>query len=130
MQYQECADDGLVKLFLSGDNRALEALIARYEVKVFMIAITLTSESDLAKRIVEEVFVRLNRELRNAFECSIESLVHSISYDVSLEAFVGLIKKRRSRKEQQEFSYVWPGVSGELESALEAWLAEGKALLG
>lgn len=79
--------------FIAGEDGAIEQLISEYEQCVYAIGLHLTGNEKAAAEVVEEVFVRLFKEL-STIECdSIESAIHQIAYEVSLSRLLGKIDK-------------------------------------
>ena len=86
--------------FIAGEAGAIEQLISEYEQCVFAIGLHLTGNEKAATEVVEEVFVRLYRELPE-MECdSIESAVHQLAYEVSLARLLGKIDKHVSEVQE------------------------------
>lgn len=56
-------DKQLVQRFLGGDRRAFEVLVDRYERMVYNVALRMTNDSDDAKDITQNVFIRASEKL-------------------------------------------------------------------
>ena len=83
----------LAELYYEGNEEALERVISEYEVPVYNIAVHLTSDEASAREVVEEVFIRLYRDLPEYFTDSLESAIHQLAYEVALEKLLGRINK-------------------------------------
>jgi RNA polymerase sigma-70 factor (ECF subfamily) len=59
---EEPADDMLVARAASGDDSAFEAIVERYQARVFRLACRLTSETD-APDVLQETFLQVYRHL-------------------------------------------------------------------
>lgn len=59
MKYQDIPDAVLVGGYLSGDERALEALIKRHQSKLYGFILSKLSDSDLADDIFQETFIKV-----------------------------------------------------------------------
>lgn len=58
-------DDDLIEKSKAGDLNAFEALIARYEKKVYTIAFRFMGNQDDAKDLAQEAFIRVYKSLNN-----------------------------------------------------------------
>src|SRR5262245_65709400 len=58
----ESSDEALAAQAVAGDDAALEALVVRYQHRVFRLACRLTSETD-APDVVQETFLQVYRHL-------------------------------------------------------------------
>jgi RNA polymerase sigma-70 factor (ECF subfamily) len=58
----EPADETLVARAASGDDSAFEAIVERYQTRVFRLACRLTSETD-APDVLQETFLQVYRHL-------------------------------------------------------------------
>ena len=86
--------------FIAGEDGAIEQLISEYEQCVFAIGLHLTGNEEAATEVVEEVFVRLYKELPE-MECdSIESAVHQLAYEISLARLLGKLDRHVSEVQE------------------------------
>src|SRR6185436_20928813 len=58
----ESSDEALAAQAAAGDDAAFEALVVRYQHRVFRLACRLTSETD-APDVVQEIFLQIYRHL-------------------------------------------------------------------
>jgi RNA polymerase sigma-70 factor (ECF subfamily) len=61
---EEPTDETLVTRAANGDDSAFEAIVERYQARVFRLACRLTSETD-APDVLQETFLRVYRHLRS-----------------------------------------------------------------
>ena len=54
---QARSDEALIGAIAAGDRRAMQALYARHNVRIYRFALRLTNDSSLAEDIVSEVFI-------------------------------------------------------------------------
>jgi len=54
---QETSDEALIGAIAAGDRRAVQALYARHNVRIYRFVLRLTNDSSLAEDIVSEVFI-------------------------------------------------------------------------
>lgn len=76
------------------EGSSLEKLIKRYEVLVFTLAMHLTSDEELARSVVADVFVRLGREHHRIKEEPLDSIIHRFTYDAAIPLLLGQIQKK------------------------------------
>jgi DNA-directed RNA polymerase specialized sigma24 family protein len=88
MKYSELTDNELVSRILDGEEACLVELISRHEVEIFTVASNLTGDDNAAREVVEEVFVRLYRELSSFDGANFSQFVHGLAYDASLSRLV------------------------------------------
>lgn len=69
-------------------KNSIDSTISTYEVKVFSLAMTLTGDEEDAKKIVEDVFVRIAQEGVDCAIETLETLIHRFTYEASLERMV------------------------------------------
>jgi len=60
----EPSDEALAAQAAAGDDRAFEAIVGRYQARVFRLACRLTSETD-APDVLQETFLQVYRNLRS-----------------------------------------------------------------
>ena len=54
---QGTSDEALIGAIAAGDRRAMQALYARHNVRLYRFVLRLTNDSSLAEDIVSEVFI-------------------------------------------------------------------------
>ena len=62
-QLRAMDDSAVVSAFLSGEERAFEELVARYQVRLLNFVFRTVGDRDRAEDLVQEVFVRVYRHL-------------------------------------------------------------------
>src|SRR5258706_2677983 len=68
---QETSDEALIYLIADGDNRAMQVLYARQNVRVYRFILRLTGNQSLAEDLVSEVFLDVSRQFE-AFESKVQ----------------------------------------------------------
>lgn len=58
VQFNQCADDQLVNLYLGGDNAAFDALLNRHQANVFAYILHMVKDLELANDLFQETFVK------------------------------------------------------------------------
>lgn len=61
----ELADEELVSLYIEGNNNAFDALLKRYESKVFSYLLYSVKNQELAEDLFQDVFVKMIVRLKN-----------------------------------------------------------------
>ncbi|MDE5739282.1 MAG: sigma-70 family RNA polymerase sigma factor [Bacteroidaceae bacterium] len=61
----ELADEELVSLYIKGNNNAFDALLKRYESKVFSYLLYSVKNQELAEDLFQDVFVKMIVRLKN-----------------------------------------------------------------
>lgn len=64
MDMLQFSDSELVKVYVQGDERALEILIDRHQAKVYSYIITRIRDEDMANDIFQDVFVKIIQTLK------------------------------------------------------------------
>jgi RNA polymerase sigma-70 factor (ECF subfamily) len=78
-------DNELIEWSRSGDMRAFEELVHRYDRRVLGIALNFVHDEDEAKDIYQEVFLRVHRALgRFRFESQFSTWIYRITTNVCL----------------------------------------------
>ena len=91
----EIALERIVKLAISGNERAFEQLVSIYESAVYNAAIYITKNHDDALDVSQEVFVKLWQSLPTfRGECSIKSYLMKLTKNASLD-----LMRRRTRRQ-------------------------------
>ena len=92
MELRNYSDEELIAIVLSGDNRAFEMLVKRYEGLVARTVIGMLGSGSEAEDVGQEVFIRLFRSLKDfKAEAALSSYLCRIAINLSLNA----IKKRQ-----------------------------------
>ena len=73
----------------------LEELIRRYELVIFTLAMHITGDEGAAAEVVEEVFIRLNKEPLPLEGDSEELTVHRCTYDAAVAKLLQRAKKKK-----------------------------------
>ena len=74
------------------DNGLLDSLIAKHQDAINNVALYLSGGKENIPQVMEEVFVRLYRELAGNTEENIDEIIHRLAYEVSLEFFMSQIQ--------------------------------------
>ena len=82
-------------------NKSIEELIEKHELQVFTLAMHLTSSESSAAEVVEEVFIRLAKELHTHVGADIEQVVHQYTYD----AAIGRLLSRAQMDDSSDLSF-------------------------
>ncbi|MDR0822829.1 MAG: sigma-70 family RNA polymerase sigma factor [Endomicrobium sp.] len=61
-------DSELVLMFKEGDNKAFEEIVLRYQAQLYTYIISLVKDPEAANDILQDVFIRIFRKLRNYSE--------------------------------------------------------------
>lgn len=92
-----------ISLDISGLSRTrpsfsipINDIIKNYETLVFSLAVNLTGSSDEATRVVEDVFIRLERESAILEDNDLENVLHRFTYDRSLDSLLGSCQESSS----------------------------------
>lgn len=86
MDRAEFADDEIVALLATGDERGLIALYDRYAPVVYSLIVTIVRRQDVAEELTQEVFLRAWRQA-SSFESDrgrVQSWLLAISHDVAI----------------------------------------------
>ncbi|MBM65460.1 MAG: RNA polymerase subunit sigma [Myxococcales bacterium] len=93
-------DQTLVEAAASGDHRAFETLVSKYERRVFAVALQLTRNGDLAQELTQEVFVRAWKALpRFQGGASFYTWVYRILKNLNIDRH-----RRNKRRASSEFN--------------------------
>ncbi len=84
----------LVELFQKGNETAFNELVGRYQEKVYWIARRFVNDHDQADDIVQEVFVKVYRALK---EFRGESSVYTWLYRITVNVALNALRKQRIR---------------------------------
>jgi RNA polymerase sigma-70 factor, ECF subfamily len=113
----ESGDDSFAARAAAGDDAAFEALVVRYQHRIFRLACRLTSETD-APDVVQETFLQIYRHLstfRGAAQFS--TWVYRIATNVSL-----MLRRARARRPAEPLDEFLPrfDADGKLEATPDA----------
>ena len=86
-------DAGLLHGVLAGDRKAFEALVGRYQSKVYRLAMGLTHNAQDAEEILQEVFLKV---YQNLAEFEGKSAFSSWLYRIALNTSYMKLRERRS----------------------------------
>jgi RNA polymerase sigma-70 factor (ECF subfamily) len=92
MQSQSSEDAALVERLKARDDAALEVLVARYQTKVFGLALRLTGDRRDAEEILQDVFWQV---VRNIHSFRAESALSTWIYRIATNASLTRLRKRR-----------------------------------
>ena len=113
----ESGDEALAARAAAGDHAAFEALVVRYQHRVFRLACRLTSETD-APDVVQETFLQVYRHL-STFRGSAQfsTWVYRIATNVSL-----MLRRARARRPAEPLDEFLPrfDADGKLEGTPDA----------
>jgi RNA polymerase sigma-70 factor, ECF subfamily len=113
----ESSDEVFAARAAAGDNAAFEALVARYQHRVFRLACRLTSETD-APDVVQETFLQVYRHLS-----TFRGGAHFSTWVYRIATNAGLMHRRaRARRPAEPLDEFLPrfDADGKLEGTLEA----------
>ncbi|MDR2337047.1 MAG: hypothetical protein LBE20_00135 [Deltaproteobacteria bacterium] len=77
----------------------LERLIAQNQEMIHNVALYLSGDKENIPQVMEEVFVRLYQELTLDTGEDLNSMIHRLAYEVSLEIFMAKIQEPKSEKD-------------------------------
>lgn len=98
--YVNQAEAELIQECIAGDHRAWEALIRRYQQRVYNVAFHMTQDAERANDLSQEAFLQVLRSLpRFRGEASLSTWVHGVTMRVCLHH---LRKERRRQTESWE----------------------------
>jgi RNA polymerase sigma-70 factor (ECF subfamily) len=84
----------LVELFQKGNETSFNELVKRYQEKIYWIARRFVNDHDQADDIVQEVFVKVYRALKNFRG---ESSVYTWLYRITINVALNALRKQRIR---------------------------------
>jgi RNA polymerase sigma-70 factor (ECF subfamily) len=121
----EFDDAELIRLIVSGETRALEALYDRYSRVVYSFAVRIVSDPQLAEEVMQEVFFRVWNQA-SAFSSGRGSLITwllSITHNLSIDEVRK--RNRRPQKAEAEDPEFLLGSMADLSTDIEeeAWLS-------
>ena len=97
LKYVNRAEAELIERCLAADHQAWEALIRRYQTRVFNVAYHMTQDSERAADLAQEAFIQILRSLpRFRGEASLSTWIHGLTMRVCLHHM------RRERRRQAE----------------------------
>lgn len=64
MNYNDASDSRLIRVYVEGDEQALQVLITRHQQKIFSYILTRIQDKDLANDIFQDTFVKVIRTLK------------------------------------------------------------------
>jgi RNA polymerase sigma-70 factor, ECF subfamily len=101
MSMPQVDDQTLVERVRAGDARAFEELVARYENKVYRLAIKLTRNEALAEEVLQEVFIKIYEKL-DSFrgESALSSWIYRIAANASFSKLN--LEKRHQHADLEE----------------------------
>ncbi len=89
----EVTDKELVEKTAMGDLSSAEALIGRHEVKVYSMAMHLTSDEEEAARVTEQVFVQLISNIVEGTQEEFENMLHRVTYEFAIASLLGRVEQ-------------------------------------
>lgn len=95
----ETDDKTLIRRCLSGDTRAFESLVDRYQKPVFNLAMRMVNNYDEARDIAQSVFIKAFEKL-NSFDERYRFF--SWIYRITVNESINFINKEKRRKELSE----------------------------
>jgi RNA polymerase sigma-70 factor (ECF subfamily) len=96
----EADDLSLVELARTGDVGAFEALVVRYQRKVYAVALGIVKDADLAWDVAQEAFVRVHQHLGEfKGDSAFSTWVYRIGSHLAIDA---VRKERRSQRDDLE----------------------------
>lgn len=117
-------DDGaLIERYVAGDNRAFDAIVDRYEGRVYAVAMRMTSNPDDASDVMQETFISAMRALKRfRGDAKLSTWLHRVTVNAALDH-----QRKRSRRPAQpldegthEVPSEDPGPDERAESAVRA----------
>jgi RNA polymerase sigma-70 factor (ECF subfamily) len=124
----EAPDDVLIQRFVAGDGRAFDQIVARYERRVYSIALRMCGDPDDARDVTQDVFVSALRALRRfRGDAQLSTWLHRVAVNSSLDS----LRRRSRRRDRDELNTEMPsGAPGPEEHAVaSARAAEVQAAL-
>ena len=89
----ELTDSELVQKVEAGDFGSAEALVSRHEVKVYSMAMHLTSDEREAANVTEQVFVQLINNVIDGAKEEFESMLHRVTYEFAIASLLGRVEQ-------------------------------------
>jgi RNA polymerase sigma-70 factor (ECF subfamily) len=87
----------------TGDMEAFEELVCRYDRQVLSIALKFTRDTEQAKDVYQEVFMKVFRSLGSfAFKSQFSTWIYRVATNVSLSHVSSENRRRHSSLEEQE----------------------------
>jgi len=104
---EQLLDTELVKLAQRGEGRAFDILVGRYQTRVTHLVYRYVKDSDLALDLVQDIFVKI---FRNLVRFKGESKFSSWLFRVAVNDCIDYLRRAKLRKEQsldryQEFGF-------------------------
>jgi RNA polymerase sigma-70 factor (ECF subfamily) len=88
----DAEDRELIERFAHGDGRAFDAIVQRYEQRVYAIALRMTGNVEDARDAMQDVFVSALRALRTfRGDAQLSTWIHRVAVNASLD----LLRKRK-----------------------------------
>ncbi len=101
-------DEELVKELINGNEKAFDYLYRRYSRKVYSIIARITKDEDLAEDIMQEVFVKTYKNIKNfKFKSTFFTWLYRIAVNTALTG----LKKKSKLKESELNQEILPSES-------------------
>lgn len=121
-RFEGTSDEALVSSYVGGDGRAFDAIVDRYERRVYAVALRMTGNPDDARDVTQDVFISALRSLKRfRGDSQLSTWLHRVAVNASLD----LGRKRSRRKtspldEVHETADPSPGPDEHAEAAIRA----------
>lgn len=90
LQFNQCADDQLVNMYLGGDNAAFDALLSRHQANVYAYILHMVKDLELANDLFQETFVKAIVNLKHRrYTCDgkFPAWVNRIAHNLVIDYF-------------------------------------------
>ncbi len=90
LQFNQCADDQLVNLYLGGNNAAFDALLSRHQASVYAYILHMVKDLELANDLFQETFVKTIVNLKHRrYTCDgkFPAWVNRIAHNLVIDYF-------------------------------------------
>jgi RNA polymerase sigma-70 factor (ECF subfamily) len=105
----EAPDGELLARYLAGEGRAFDAIVDRYERRVFAVALRMSGDPEDARDITQEVFISAMRALRRfRGDAQLGTWFHRVAINASYDH-----ARRRKRRQAQALEVVGEQPSSE-----------------
>ena len=140
------SDSKLVKLYIAGDERALELLVSRHQQKVYSYIISRIRDEELANDIFQDVFVKIIQTLKKGqyneegkFLPWVLRIAHNLVIDhfrrekrmptISPNSEFDIFDVIRDETPTTEAALIWDQIEGDIRKLIEYLPDEQKEVL-
>lgn len=117
------SDEDLIAGYHAGDNRAFDAIVDRYERRVYAVAMRMSGNPEDARDITQDVFISAMRALKRfRGDAKLSTWLHRVAVNAALDQ-----ARKRARRPVQPLTEMTDRATDELEPADHAVRADRAA---